>query len=458
MKLSDLGHYYYMNYFILHLINSWCISEKAMKSSYKNDRRKNTMKKNLFLSAIIFLVAGVLIACGGGTGKPSKGGQTIDVALWDENVKEIVDESIERFNEKHPDVKVNVTYTPFKDYWTKLKTGLNGGSGPDLFWMNGPNFNDYVDNGLIAEVEDTLAKGNVTKDEITSAILELYSKDDKLYGLPYFSDMVALYYNKALFDEKGIPYPDDTWDWSKVEEVGKELTDKENNIYGFGSAFSDQQGFYNYIPQNGGFILNEDKTASGYNTPEAIAALEWQYKFMTEGISPTAQEQVETELIQLFSSGRLAIWPALSVRAGQLYESLGDDLGVTVLPKGKERATVVHGISWAINAKSKEDEIIQDLALELAGKASQKQLSEAGFGIPTFIDQQDTWIDSIKELDLAPLIESMKNDGVAYPVSKNTAEWQKVQNDEIQKAFFGEQTIEEAVKKIDEAMNKILTE
>ncbi len=414
------------------------------------------MKKNIFLSLMIFLIAGILIACGGNE-KASKDGNTIDVALWDENVKPIVNESIKRFNEKHPDVKVNVTYTPFKDYWTKLRTGLNGGSGPDIFWMNGPNFYDYVDNGLINDVEDALVKGDISKDDITPAILDLYSKDDKLYGLPFFSDMVALYYNKAIFDEKNIPYPDDTWDWSKIEEVGKELTDKSKGIYGFGSAFSDQQGFYNYIPQNGGFIMSEDKTESGYDTPEAIEALEWQYKMMKEGISPTAQEQVETELIQSFSSGKIAVWPALSVRAGQLFETLGEDLGVTVLPTGKQRATTVHGISWAVNAKKQDDEVIQDLALELSGKDAQKQLAEAGFGIPTFLDQQDIWTESIEELDLAPLIESMKNDGVPYPVSKNTSEWQKVQNDEIQKALFGEQTVEEAVKKIATEMNEILT-
>ena len=40
---------------------------------------------------------------------------------------------------------------------------------------------------------------------------------------------MALYYNKAMFDAAGIPYPDDTWDWDKLIEVGKQLTVKDGD-------------------------------------------------------------------------------------------------------------------------------------------------------------------------------------------------------------------------------------
>ena len=93
----------------------------------------------------------------------------------------------------------------------------------------------------------------------TPAIKELYAYDQKSYGLPYFQDVIGLFFNKKLFDEAGIPYPDETWTWETVEEVGRKLTDNKNGIYGYIAPYSNQQGYYNYIHQAGGYVINEDK-------------------------------------------------------------------------------------------------------------------------------------------------------------------------------------------------------
>jgi len=66
--------------------------------------------------------------------------QTLEVALWSEAVDEAMQVSINQFQEDHPNVDVNITITPFGDYWTRLRTSLGGGSGPDVFWMNEPTF------------------------------------------------------------------------------------------------------------------------------------------------------------------------------------------------------------------------------------------------------------------------------------------------------------------------------
>ena len=36
------------------------------------------------------------------------------------------------------------------------------------------------------------------------------------FGLPRDLNVVALYYNKAMFDAAGLAYPDDTWTWDKL--------------------------------------------------------------------------------------------------------------------------------------------------------------------------------------------------------------------------------------------------
>ncbi len=438
------------------------------------------MNKKVALSMVLILLVGMLAACAGNQNSnsntsskntpkentpapvktdadtPSKEKKTLNIALWSEAVSDNVKESIKRFNVKHPNVEVNVTYSPYGEYWTKLRTGIIGGGGPDVFWMNGPNLYDYATNGLIGDVQPILDANGIKQSDYNPAILDLYTVNGKMYGMPYFLDFMLLYYNKRIFDEKKIPYPDSTWTWDTIEKVGAQLTDKSKGIFGFASAPIDQEGYYNYIPQNGGYVISDDKLKSGFDMPETIGALNWMYKQMQDGISPTAQQQTETELIQMVYSGQIALYPALSVKAQRLFDALGEDLAVTVLPKGKQRATVIHGISWSTNPNTKEEALVQDLASELAGKDAQVQLGQSGYGIPTFTGEQHYWADSIPSLDLHPTLDSMKNDGVPYPVSKNGAEWLKIQGEELQKAFFGQQTMEQAGKTIAEKMNEIL--
>ena len=89
-------------------------------------------RKMSIILVFLFLFTAVMTGCGGSSGEAG-GKKVINVALWDENVKDTVNKSIELYKKNHPDVEVKVTYTPWADYWTKLKTSLAGNSGPDVF-------------------------------------------------------------------------------------------------------------------------------------------------------------------------------------------------------------------------------------------------------------------------------------------------------------------------------------
>lgn len=414
---------------------------------------------SLLLFITVFIGSIILAGCSNKEGASGNSSDkvTLNVALWDENVSDVVDKSIAQFKDENPDVEVKVTYTPFADYWTKLKTSLAGGSGPDIFWMNGPNFYQYASSGLIKDIQPLIDGDGLDTSVYTPALIDLYTYGDKLWGLPYFLDSVGLFYNKKMFDDAGIPYPDETWDWAKIEEVGSKLTNKEKGIYGYIASAANQAGYYNLIHQAGGFVISEDKTKSGFNSAETQSALQWTKDLMDKGISPSAQAQIETKVNQIFGSGKAAMLPNISVNAPTLYEMLGDDLGVAVLPKGKQQASIVHGLSWVMNNKTKHEKLAWELQKVLAGEEAGKSLAESGFSIPAYKGTEDAWVNSIPTLDLKVFVDSLKF-GVAYPVSKNTTEWQDVENKEIQDALLGKSSIEEATENIATKMNEILAE
>lgn len=416
------------------------------------------MKKTgiLFMS-LLLIVCVTLTACGGGeSAAGGKGKKTINLALWDENAKEFVDKSIALYKETHPDVEVKVTYTPFADYWTKLKTSLAGKGGPDVFWMNGPNFYSYASSGLLKDLQPLIEQSKMDVSVYNELLRNMYTYEGKLYGIPYFQDVVGLYYNKELFDKAGIAYPDHTWTWDTLEQNARKLTDKENGVYGFIAPVIDSQpGYYNFIAQAGGYVISEDKTKSGFDSPEALAAFEWMDSLIKAGISPTAQQQLETEPKQMFASGRAAMFPAISVSVPELHGILGDKLGVAELPAGKRKASIVHGLSWSINKSTEHEQEAWELIQALAGEEGSKYLAESGFSIPAYKGAEEGWLKSVPGLDLTVFTDSLEF-GVQYPISEKTAEWQAVETKELQNAFLGKQSIPDALHKIAAEMNAIL--
>lgn len=57
--------------------------------------------------------------------------------------------------------------------------------------------------------------------------------------------------------------------------AAKKITNPEKGIYGFGAPLDMQQGYDNFIFQNGGEVLSADKTKSGFDTPAVKEAMQW---------------------------------------------------------------------------------------------------------------------------------------------------------------------------------------
>src|SRR5437868_4843700 len=113
----------------------------------------DSMKRLISLSSIVLLLTILLTACGsttGDTNQPAAGPVKLTYTIWDTNQKSALQQMADAFHKTHPNITVEITVTPWAQYWTKLETAATGGSTSDIFWMNGPNFPKYADNGVIA--------------------------------------------------------------------------------------------------------------------------------------------------------------------------------------------------------------------------------------------------------------------------------------------------------------------
>ncbi|WP_413375014.1 ABC transporter substrate-binding protein [Alkalihalobacillus sp. 1P02AB] len=423
------------------------------------------MQKCKSLSAfvvVLFLVISILTACSssGGSATNEQGTVTLELAVWDQTFDPLLEQSIERLNEDYPHIQVNVTNTPWARYWDQIRTSIAGGSGPDVLWMNGPNFQKFAMNNLLSSLDSYVENDGMDTSQYDDSVIDMYTFNDEQYGIPHFLSVTVFFYNKRLFDEAGLDYPDDTWTWDDIRENAKKLTKETDNgkQYGFLANTEPQNGYYNFIYQAGGYIINEEGTESGFDLPETQQGLQFLYDMMyEEEVSPTMQQQAETVPNQFMGSGMVAMMPAIDVHTPALYEMLGDDLGIAQLPAGPAgKASVVHGLSFVMNSNTDHPDEAWALIKYLTDEESNLELGKSGLATPTYSGTEGALFESLP-LDFQAIVDSMEF-GAPYPISIETASWQTVEFDEMTNFFNRQQTVEEAGQKIADEMNRILAD
>ena len=256
-----------------------------------------------------------------------------------------MEEIARRFEETHPGIAVDVQLIPWNQYWTKLEASAMSDTMPDVFWMHSQSFLRYASNGMLLDLTDLEGFDTSAYPE---DLVQFYTYEGKRYAIPKDFDTIGLWYNKRLFDEKGIPYPDETWDWQKLVTVAQQLTDPARGIYGFLAPLDQQSFYYDLVYQNGGEILNADKTACGYRDPITQEAIQFAVDMSQKyHVSPTIQQFADMSREQYFQSGKAAMAFFGSWMLGDFSknEYVAQNCDVAMLPKGKRRWPLRH-MDW----------------------------------------------------------------------------------------------------------------
>lgn len=273
---------------------------------------KKSIKKMVSMIAATIAVGSMLVGCGGTSSagnKSSNGDVTLTYAIWDKNQEPGMRKMADAFEAKNPGIKVNVEVTGWDQYWTKLEAAASGGSLPDVFWMHPNQAARYASNGVLMDLTDKIkGSSSVKLDKFPKDLVKVYENDGKNYAIPKDFDTIGLWYNKKLFDEAGVAYPNENWTWNDLLAAAKKITNPEKGIYGFGAPLDLQQGFDNFIFQNGGQVLSDDKTKSGFDTPAVKEAMQWYIDLsVKEKVSPNQQQFSENSYTAFFSSGKTAM-------------------------------------------------------------------------------------------------------------------------------------------------------
>jgi len=405
-------------------------------------------------------------ACGGSDENPAANAEyaapdadlsaELTFGLWDQSQVDAVQQNIDAFNEQFPNISVNVNVTPFSEYWTKLQTQATSDTLPDIFWMNGPNFQLYAANDKLAPITGAVDAGDIDPSNYPEALTALYSFDDVRYGVPKDFDTIGVWVNTALFERAGVPLPSPGWTWEEFQATAVQLSQAlaAEGAFGAAGGMDGQTTYYNTIFQAGGEVIAEGR--SGYASPQSEDGLGFWTDLIAAGGSPTMQQLTDTTADQWFTSGKLAMyWGGSWFRAALADTDLAATVQVLPLPRGTAQVSVIHGVSNVVAAASPNLQAAQALQVFLAGEDAQRQLGAAGSVIPAFNGTQAAFTDSMPDADLQVFLDALEY-SEPLPVSANTAEWNALETELLPDAFSGTRPVAEVAGELAEQMDEVL--
>jgi len=217
-----------------------------------------------------------------------------------------LDAIVQAFQQKNPNISIEVQTAAYADYFTKLQTQVAGGSAPDAFELNYENFVSYASSGSLLDLTPLAAADTDFKPEVYyPRAYQVFQADGKQYGVPeQFSD-VLLFYNKDLFDAAGITYPDASWTWKDEQAAAEKLTDTAKGVWGEFQPIQFYE-FYKVLAQNGGSFFNADKTVATFNDAKGVEAANWLIGKL--GKTMPADAFGADQDTALFKAGKLGMW------------------------------------------------------------------------------------------------------------------------------------------------------
>ncbi|MYL63480.1 extracellular solute-binding protein [Bacillus hwajinpoensis] len=286
--------------------------------------------------------------------------RNIGTELENQAYKELVAD----FNKEHPTIKVEMIPIPYGDYELKLRTEIAAGDPPDILTIDTPTLALYASAGGLMSLDDYMRQEGHIED-LASPTLKGITYEDEIYLSPIAESSVALFYNIHLFEKAGIPLPSknphDPMTWDEALEAAKKISALSPDITGIDPA----QGFpdgespsYFKMPilwQFGGDVLDSDnQTASGYlNSPASLKALQFYQDLYQKHLVAKVELPKEAWETNKLGMRVLGSWMVESLSMMNPDFRLGEDFGITALPKGSEQ--VVPNGGWSLGISSETD-------------------------------------------------------------------------------------------------------
>jgi len=363
---------------------------------------------------------------------------------------------IAEFEQANPNIgiKYEVITQMFHE---NILASFGAGVAPDIFYVDSAWSPIFIDKGALYPISELADQSFIN--QFYPFLLEPFKKDGKLYGLPKDWSMLALFYNKKLFEQAGLTKPPETWE--ELEQYAKIIADKTGKP---GLAIY-LGGFNRYVPvavSNGApkpwFEKPED--AAWFDNPVVKETLTWYINLYKKGKIEREEQGLTPYVVQPGDVGAGWLGDAFGQQEVAMVISgnwmipfladqfpdfkYGEDWDIAPVPAGKEgRVTMAYTVILGINTKSEHPQEAWKFVEFLLGPDGQKELVvKGGHTLPSikgFENDPDMWPQHKKTLSFE------YDEMIVFLWGPKSGPLEGKFSDAMAAAMRGEMTIDEAI-------------
>lgn len=416
------------------------------------------MRPKLRAAALALAVPLLVTACSSST--PAKSNATVEIEFWnywDGNNGKAITALIQQFNSSHPNIKVKNITLPWGELLPKLQAGIAGKNPPavaagDIAWMALLNRSN-----ALLPLDDAAKNANV--DDFYPALLEYGRFQGKLQSLPVSTNNLALFYNKDLFQKAGLNPDQPPKTWSELRDDAKKIAALGGGVQGFEIYTKPGEGltwqFQPYLWQAGGDYLTSDRSKAAFNSPAGKKALQ----FLVDLIQ--VDKVAQAGQWGAFDKGQAGMrvdgsW-MVSIWADQAPFKFGT--AQIPIPDGGKPATNMGGEqTFVFKTTQEKQDAATEFALWLASPAVQVQWDTLTAFMPIrksvagnaefrgFLTKQPQLIAFVDQQQYAH----------ARPPIPQYPDTSEAFSKEVEKAFYGRESVDQALANAEKAVNAAL--
>lgn len=232
------------------------------------------MWRKAILYVVIVLMTAPGIFAGGGR---EAARDVVELDFWSWRVEDVdqYNALIARFEAENPDIRVNFNPIVQTEYNTVLSAALQGGSGPDIIHLRAyGGLEQFAQPGFLLPLDGRISE----LDSIDPGVLRGATSiaDNRVYGVPFASQTLVIYYNQRIYRELGLQIPE-TWDefLSNLEAISNAGITPLANAAGEGWKLEVLSGVIAPNFYGGNEFFNQIMSGqTTFNDPRYVAAIE----------------------------------------------------------------------------------------------------------------------------------------------------------------------------------------
>ncbi|MDY6877508.1 MAG: extracellular solute-binding protein [Chloroflexota bacterium] len=289
------------------------------------------------------------------------------------------------FQESHPNITINLRPDP-NNQWVRDES-----REVDAFvsWSASSLVADGTP--LVLSLDPLLARTpELPLDDFYPRSLDMFRWEGALWALPAEVDLQVLYYNKDLFDESKVAYPQAGWTWDDLLLTAQRLTTVEGDPWSYTGHYglASNPTWWDYVP----FVYQHGGELFQFDDPLMEEAIQWYADLaLVHGVMPRPEDVLYGNMYDMFQEEKAAMWiGSLGSRngmAGSMGMGIGApwnfDWGLVPLPGDQTEATLYGGRGYYITSRTAHVEEawawIQYLSSQPTGRAlpARRSVAEA---------------------------------------------------------------------------------